>query len=120
MAAICVGTRESIQSVESIRSVIIQICADQSAIASAVEEQNATAREIGWNLQDISQASQSLLTHIEVVSGSSSRTNDRVLESTRLIAEISDASEQVAKLVGISAGTELTETADHHVMAGGV
>lgn len=101
VGSIQAGTQESIKSVEEIHTVIGQISEAQTSIAAAVEEQNATTGEISRNLGDIADSSRALSDDINVVSGSSERTNDRVAESSRLITEITTASHEIPRLVGI-------------------
>lgn len=101
MSEIRGATNTAISSVGDIHNVIETINGMQTAIAAAVEQQSATTRGIGTSVNEITHASNDLSRHIQMVSNSSSQTNERVAESTRLISDIATASRAVPRLVGV-------------------
>jgi len=64
-----VATRESVASIKQIGTIIRQISEISSVIASAIEEQGSTTREIARNVQQAAQGSSQVATNITVNRG---------------------------------------------------
>ena len=85
--------RSAVKAIGEITSIIGQINELQNSIASAVEEQTATATEIGRNIADAARGTVSIAENIQGVARASSETSE-VADNTRL------ASESLADMAG--------------------
>jgi len=84
-----VATRESVASIKQIGTIIGQISEISSVIASAIEEQGSTTREIARNVQQAAQGSSQVATNITEV-------NRGATETGIASAEVLRAAEKLA------------------------
>ncbi len=94
-------TTEAVQAISKINEVIAQINEFQSTIASAVEEQSATAGEISRNVADVAQGSGEISQNIsgvaEAAQSTSTGANDTLQASSELSRMAAELQQHVAK-----------------------
>ncbi|MFZ9886787.1 MAG: methyl-accepting chemotaxis protein [Myxococcota bacterium] len=97
--AIRVDTRDTVEAIGEIRSVINQINDLQNTIAAAVEEQTATTNEMSRNLAEGAQSISDIARRIGIVAEASEQTNAGAssnLESARALAGMAASLEAMA------------------------
>ncbi|ATX78578.1 Methyl-accepting chemotaxis protein [Mariprofundus aestuarium] len=94
-------TTEAVEAISKINEVIAQINEFQSTIASAVEEQSATAGEISRNVADVAQGSGQITQNIagvaEAAQSTSTGANDTLQASAELSRMAAELQMHVAK-----------------------
>ncbi|ATX78551.1 Methyl-accepting chemotaxis protein [Mariprofundus aestuarium] len=94
-------TTEAVAAISKINEVIAQINEFQSTIASAVEEQSATAGEISRNVADVAQGSGEITQNIagvaEAAQSTSTGANDTLQASAELSRMAAELQQHVAK-----------------------
>jgi methyl-accepting chemotaxis protein len=94
-------TTEAVQAINKINEVIAQINEFQSTIASAVEEQSATAGEISRNVADVAQGSGQITQNIsgvaEAAQSTSTGANDTLQSSDELSRMAAELQQHVVK-----------------------
>ena len=83
-------TGNTVQAIESVRAIIDEIGNTATAIASAVEEQDAATQEISRNVQEVAQGAREVTSNIGTVTEAASN-------SGQSASEVLQASEQLAK-----------------------
>jgi methyl-accepting chemotaxis protein len=89
IAAMQTATKESVEAMKEIGGTIARMSEIAAAIAAAVEQQDATTREIARNVQQAAQGTAQVATNIESVSRGASETgsaSSHVLSSARSLA----------------------------------
>jgi len=82
-------TTEAVQAISKINEVIAQINEFQSTIASAVEEQSATAGEISRNVADVAEGSGQITQNISGVAEAAQSTSTGANDTLQASAELS-------------------------------
>ncbi|ATX78552.1 Methyl-accepting chemotaxis protein [Mariprofundus aestuarium] len=94
-------TTEAVEAINKINEVIAQVNEYQSTIASAVEEQSATAGEISRNVADVAQGSGEITHNIagvaEAAQSTSTGANDTLQASAELSRMAAELQQHVAK-----------------------
>ena len=94
-------TTEAVQAISKINEVIAQINEFQSTIASAVEEQSATAGEISRNVTDVAEGSGQISQNIsgvaEAAQSTSTGSNDTLQSSSELSRMAAELQQHVVK-----------------------
>jgi len=94
-------TTEAVQAISKINEVIAQINEFQSTIASAVEEQSATAGEISRNVADVAEGSGQISQNIsgvaEAAQSTSTGANDTLQSSSELSRMAAELQQHVVK-----------------------
>lgn len=83
IAAIQGNTLLTMDSIEKIRSIIVEISEHQNTIAGAVEQQHATTEEIGRSIEEAATGSFEMLEHIEGVGESAEGTKQGAADTER-------------------------------------
>ena len=83
-------TGNTVEAIESVRAIIDEIGSTATAIASAVEEQDAATQEISRNAQEVAKGAQEVTSNIGAVTEAASN-------SGQSASEVLQASEQLAK-----------------------
>jgi methyl-accepting chemotaxis protein len=91
---VCQRTAQVVEAIRSIGGTIVEISQISAAIATAVEQQDATTREIARNIQETAAVTGGVTTRIAEVTAASERTGasaNEVLGSAGALAEQSSA-----------------------------
>ncbi|MBN1172145.1 MAG: methyl-accepting chemotaxis protein, partial [Micromonosporaceae bacterium] len=100
IGAIQADTASAVEAIGKIVTIIDQIAQYQATIAAAVEEQNASAGEIGRSLLEASQGSSSIASDMREVSDSALATTGSVSESHKASVDLSTVSSELQQLIG--------------------
>ena len=99
ISAIQTDTTSAVEAIGQIVGIVDQIAQYQATIATAVEEQTASAGEIGRNLVEASQGSASIAGSMETVSSSAAATGGSVAEAGRAVDDLASVSTELQALV---------------------
>jgi methyl-accepting chemotaxis protein len=94
-----VDVRDAVASISNISVVITKINDISGLIASAVEEQAATAGEIGRNISSASDGSNSIASNINSVADASRSTSEGASNTQKAANELAKVSEQLTLMV---------------------
>ena len=100
IATIQTSTEKTIQAIEKISGVIGKVNDISTAIASAVEEQSITSKEIASNITQISGASGEVTRNINGISTSARSGAEDAGKTSKLSSELKAAAEGVSQIVG--------------------
>ncbi|HWF38275.1 MAG TPA: methyl-accepting chemotaxis protein [Candidatus Acidoferrales bacterium] len=100
IAAIQSDTQGAVESIGSIREIINQINDISGTIASAVEQQTATADQMSKNLAEAARSSDAITKNISGVAHVAESTSSKAHESLRAATELAQMSTQLRELVG--------------------
>jgi methyl-accepting chemotaxis protein len=100
IAAIRGDTNAAVSAIASISQVIHQINDISNAIATAVEEQNATTNEMARNLGEAARGSGEITTNIAGVSQAAESTAHGATETQEAVRQLVEMSTQLDRLVG--------------------
>ncbi len=92
-------TRSAVAAIAEISTIIGQINEIQTAIASAVEEQNATTAEISRNVSEAARGSSDIAENIGSVAESARNTTDGASDTERAATELARMAAQLQGLV---------------------
>ena len=98
--AIQLDTRDAVDAIGKISTIIDQISDIQVTISSAVEEQSVTTNEIGRNATEAARGSADIATNIEGVARAAQDTTRRVGESLTSCEDLSKLAIDLQQLVG--------------------
>jgi len=99
IGAIQQDTRLAIEAIRQIQAIITRINEIQTSIASAVEEQTATTREIGRNVTEAAKGTTEIAASITGVADAAGNTSKRAQEATGEIRLLSQLSARLEELV---------------------
>ncbi len=97
--AIQADTKGAVEAINQISLIINQINDLQNTIATAVEEQTATTKEIGRNISEAAKGTAEIAQNITGVAQAASSTTVRASETQRAVAKISWFAAELQKLV---------------------
>ena len=97
--AIQQDTAEAIAGIERISETIARICDYQHSIASAVEEQTVTTREIGQNVGQAASGSREIAENITAVAEAAHHTAENATTARSGAADAAELAEQLNRLV---------------------
>jgi methyl-accepting chemotaxis protein len=100
IAAIQGDTKAAVSAIASVSQVIHQINDISNAIATAVEEQNATTNEMARNLGEAARGSGEITTNIAGVSQAAESTAHGATETQEAVRQLVEMSTQLSRLVG--------------------
>ncbi len=90
IAAIQNDTDSAVQAIEEISGIINQISEFQTTIASAVEEQSATTKEIGRNVNEAARAASDIAKNVSVVAKAAGSTSDGAMMAKTKSEELAE------------------------------
>jgi methyl-accepting chemotaxis protein len=93
--AIQTGTATATAAIGQISEVVGRVNAHQTAIAGAVEEQNATTREIARSVQEAASAADRITGSMAAVSDAAGATNTAVVDAEHALADLAHLAEQL-------------------------
>ncbi|MBT8225951.1 MAG: methyl-accepting chemotaxis protein [Dactylosporangium sp.] len=99
VSAIQADTGNAVNAITKIVTIVDQIAQYQETIAAAVEEQTASAGEIGRSLLDASQGSTAIADNMHRVSDSATATTTSVGEATKAGADLSQMGQELRQLI---------------------
>ena len=97
--AIQVDTRDAVQAIAQIGTVIKQINEHQSTIASAVEEQSATTNEIDRNVSGAAGGSAEIARNISGVAEAARHTSQGTADTQRAAAELTRMASDLQRMI---------------------
>jgi methyl-accepting chemotaxis protein len=97
--AICNDTKESVDAIAQISTIINQINDISSTIASAVEEQTATTNEMTRNISEAAKGSSEITQNITGVATAARSTTEGATNTSRAAADLSKMSSELRQLV---------------------
>ncbi|RDD61402.1 methyl-accepting chemotaxis protein [Ferruginivarius sediminum] len=93
-------TKGAVAAIDNIVQRIRTIDETASAVASAVEEQDAATNEISRNVQDAATGTQEVTSNIEAVSEAAQETGSASNQVTSAVGELSQQSEHLSQQIG--------------------
>ncbi len=90
IAAIQNDTDSAVHAIEEISGIINQISEFQTTIASAVEEQSATTKEIGRNVNEAARAASDIAKNVSVVAKAAGSTSDGAMMAKKKSEELAE------------------------------
>jgi methyl-accepting chemotaxis protein len=99
VATIQTDTGQAVEAIGQIVTIVDQIAQYQATIAAAVEQQTASASEIGRNLLEASQGSTAIADTMGTVATSATQTSGSVTEAGKAIDDLTQVSEEIRSLV---------------------
>jgi methyl-accepting chemotaxis protein len=103
-------TQGAVEAIAQISKIIVQINDYQTTIASAVEEQSATAREIGRNGADAARGSAEIARNITSVAQASRHAAEGAGNTQQAAGELSQMASEIQRLVEHFKGARLAGT----------
>ena len=100
ISAIQTDTAAAIEAINRITAIITRINEYQLTIASAVEEQSATTKEMSRSVADTAQSSTDIATNISGVASAASATTANLTEADAAVAELTRLSGDLQQLAG--------------------
>ncbi|NTW41420.1 MAG: methyl-accepting chemotaxis protein [Cellulomonadaceae bacterium] len=100
IATIQVDTREAVDAITQISTIIAQINDSQVTIAAAVEEQTATANEMSRSLTEAATGSTDIATTIESVARAASDTTTAAARTATAADDLAQMADDLGALVG--------------------
>jgi methyl-accepting chemotaxis protein len=99
IGAIQQDTRLAIEAIRQIQAIITRINEIQTSIASAVEEQSATTREIGRNVTEAAKGTDEIAANITSVAEAAGSTSKRAQEASLDTESLRELSVRLEELV---------------------
>ena len=99
IGAIQQDTRQAIEAIRQIQAIITRINEIQTSIASAVEEQSATTREIGRNVTEAAKGTGEIAANITSVADAASSTSKQAQEASLDTESLRELSVRLEELV---------------------
>jgi methyl-accepting chemotaxis protein len=93
------NTKNAVQAIETISTVINKVSQIAGTIAAAVEEQDATTNEMSRNVDEAARGSEEFTRNIEGVAEAAKSTSQGADESQQSVKELAHASTQLRELV---------------------
>ena len=100
VSAIQHDTAAAVEAINRITTVIEEISGSQQAIATAVEQQAATTRQIGGNVRDASSNAERIANGIATVTHAARATDDAAADSARAAEELARMAAELRSAVG--------------------
>ncbi len=100
IGAIQADVRRAVDAIASIGSIVEKIDQIQATIATAVEEQTATAAEIGRNVAEAAQGSSEIAASVSSVAGAAEGTSSGAASTLQSASQLATMAAQLREVVG--------------------